>query len=74
MLDKLTNIKAFSILVILRILTAIIAMPTTLANGNEYYSRIDNIFRLISTLLMVLLLVIALNTLGKSKNDNDNKQ
>lgn len=69
MLDKITNIKTVVILIILRVITGIISMPTIEGEGTSdiamtTYTQIDSIFRLISTLLMILIIIIALNALG----------
>lgn len=69
MIDKITNIKAFVVLVILRTITGLIAMPTVITSNDglrtdTIYTPIDSIFRLISTLLMITLIVVALNALG----------
>lgn len=69
MLDRLTNLKTVIILIIARILTGLVSMPS----GDGAYSSIDSLFRIISTLLMVLILVIALHALGnysKSKEED----
>ncbi len=78
MLDRMTNKRVVIGLIIARIVTGIIAMPTTEGSGTSNqmttYTQIDSVFRLISTILMVLIIIIALNALGnmsKNKNDND---
>lgn len=74
MLDKITNLKTFIVLVIMRTITGLIAMPTVITSNDglrtdTIYTPIDSIFRLISTLLMVALIVIALNALGNYSKD-----
>ncbi len=73
MLDQMTNKRVVIGLIIARIITGIIAMPATSSNGAATYTPIDNLFRLISTLLMVLILVIALHALGNMKKNKDDK-
>ncbi len=74
MLDKMTNLKTFIALAVLRTITGLIAMPTVIRSDDgltthTIYTQIDSIFRLISTLLMVALIVIALNALGNYSKD-----
>ncbi len=71
MLDKYTTKNTIIVLIIARIVTGIISMPTV-TPGMTTYTQIDSIFRLISTLIMILIIVIALNALGNySKHKHD---
>lgn len=73
MLNKITNLKTFIVLVIMRTITGLIAMPTVITSNDglrtdTIYTPIDSFFRLLSTLILVLLIIIALHALGKYSN------
>lgn len=71
MLDKLTNIKTVVILIVARLITGMISMPS-----GAQPSLIEIAFSILSTLLMILILVIALHALGnysKRKGDEDKR-